>query len=492
MTAETDTAGMPPRPADHPREQARLSEAFVKILYGLLQAVRIHKNNNRTLLQGAGNLISLARRMQEADQAIVMGFHNKRIYFQESKLIYRRETTGLFDSTYDYFNRRGIVSVSFFPDEEGFSVDTIISLARLLDTAEQHASPRTWLETQLGQESFDAVQIELSSDDTPGQNRAQRAMRAYAYVLRSAEEIAEKLSENRTAGIGKTRRMIQNMVDLIIDDDYLFHALSTIRFYDDYTYSHSVNVAILAMCVGKRIGLSKRSLESLGICGLLHDLGKIEVPLEILNKPGKLTPEEFEEIKKHSMNSTRLIVKIRASRKHLSEILVAPFEHHLKYDLSGYPETNRKKPVSLFGRILTIADVYDAITTPRVYRRKTASPDQALGYMLEGAGKDFDPLLLKVFINMMGVYPVGTLLQLDTQETGLVTIPPEEAAQNGPPEDASRPWIVLIKKDRKGGVGREEIVNLSQKDERTGAYLRNIVRSFNPHDYGIQPAEVII
>lgn len=469
------------------------TDAFVKVLYSLLQAVRIHKDNNRTLIQGAERMIALLHGLQGEEDAVVLRLHNKRLYLQGSKLIYRRETTGLFDSIYDYFARRDITAVRFYPRRKTFTVDGIIAFVRLLDLAEQSTSPQAWMASQMKEEGIDAVEFEFRSEETTQPpDKSQRAMRAYAYVLRSAEEIAEKLSGGRSAGIGKIRRMIQNMVDLIIDDDYLFHALSTIRFYDDYTYSHSVNVAILSMCIGKRIGLSKRSLESLGVCGLLHDLGKIEVPLAILNKPGKLTPEEFEEIKKHSMNSTRLIVKIRASRKHLTEILVAPFEHHLKYDLSGYPETGRKKPVSLFGRILTICDVYDAITTPRSYRRKTLSPDQALGYMMQGAGKDFDPILLKVFVNMMGVYPVGTLLQLDTREAGLVTYPPEEAEKTDPGEEPARPWIVLLKKNWKDGAVKEEIINLSKKDERTGRYLRNIVKSFNPHDFGIQPAEVII
>lgn len=479
------------RPAGDERRREQRSTAFLKSFFSLLQAVKIHQNNNRALIGGAEKFIALARRLHESDDALVLRFHNKRIYLQESKLIYRRETIGLFDRLYDYFTKRGIVALRFHTGEAEFTVDAVIGLARLLNLAEQRPSPQGWLSERLDDPVFQSIRLVLRTDDARKQSRSQQGLRAYAYVLKSAEEIARKLSGDHPAGIGKTRRMIQNMVDLIIEDDPLFQALSTIRFYDDYTYAHSVNVAILAMCVGKRIGLSKRSLESLGICGLLHDLGKIEVPLDILNKPGKLTPGEYEEIKKHSMNSTRLIVKIRASRKHLSEILVAPFEHHLKYDLSGYPQTNRKKPVSLFGRILTISDVYDAITTPRVYRGTTLSPDEALGYMLQGSGKDFDPILLKVFINMLGVYPVGTLLELDTRELGLVTVPPEDLPEKSTPVDETRPWIVLLKKKQKNGMVKEKIVSLSSQDPQTGKYLRNIVKSFNPHEFGIQPTEII-
>jgi hypothetical protein len=108
-----------------------------------------------------------------------------------------------------------------------------------------------------------------------------------------------------------------------------------------------------------------------------------------------LTAEEFEEVKHHSLNSVRQILRLHAPQNMKARILLPPFEHHLKYDLLGYPRTNRNKPVSLFGRILAIADVFDAITSPRKYRPTSLSPDRAIRLMMEGAGKDFDPILLK-------------------------------------------------------------------------------------------------
>ena len=163
---------------------------------------------------------------------------------------------------------------------------------------------------------------------------------------------------------------------------------------------------------GRRIGLSRASLERLGICGFFHDLGKVEVPREIVTKPGALSATEWKEMQKHPLSSVRQILKLQASHDLKSKILLAPFEHHIRYDLSGYPKIHFIKQISLFGRILHIADVYDAITTPRVYRPLTLSPDQALSFMLEGSGTDSDPILLKVFAKMMGTFPVGTLLQV--------------------------------------------------------------------------------
>jgi hypothetical protein len=173
------------------------------------------------------------------------------------------------------------------------------------------------------------------------------------------------------------------------------------------------------------------------------------------------------------------ILNLFASHGLKSKILLAPFEHHINYDLTGYPPLYLKKRVSLFGRILHIADFYDAVTSPRVYRSFGLSPDQALNHMLKRAGTDFDPVLTKVFALMMGVYPVGTLVELDTGELGLVLDYPTNSG-------CVYPRIILLEKDRSGQLKRGELINLSEKLSETGAYRRNVVRSFNSAEYGIQ------
>jgi HD-GYP domain-containing protein (c-di-GMP phosphodiesterase class II) len=279
--------------------------------------------------------------------------------------------------------------------------------------------------------------------------------------------------------------VIQNMVDLVMEDEPILLGLSTIRDYDDYTFTHSVNVAILSMCLGQRIGLSRTSLHRLGICGLFHDLGKLDIPIEIIHQAGKLNQREFEEIKKHTIHSVAQIIKLEAPHDLKAKILLPPFEHHLKYDLSGYPKTNRKKSVSLFGRIITLADVFDAITSPRVYRNIAFTPDQALNIMLDGAGTDFDPILLKIFINMLGVYPIGSLLELDTGELALVM-------ETDKTSDGARPMVALLASDGNGDYVKVGVADLAERDAQSGAFRRNIVKSIHPSTLGIQPAEFLI
>jgi HD-GYP domain-containing protein (c-di-GMP phosphodiesterase class II) len=257
------------------------------------------------------------------------------------------------------------------------------------------------------------------------------------------------------------------------------------RDYDDYTYTHSVNVAILSLCLGKRIGLSRISLSHLAICGLVHDLGKMDIPKSILTKKGRLTDDEFKVMQTHPQRSLHQILKLQAPLDLKTKILLPPFEHHLKYDLSGYPKMPNKKSVSLFGRILALADVFDALTSPRIYRPEAYSPDLALNYMLKKSGKDFDPILLKVFINMLGVYPVGTLLKLDTKEIGIVT----RSSNHG---NCARPYITLLVQNGDGKFRKGGIVDLNEINPKTGLFERNIIRSCHPSNFGIQPADYIL
>jgi HD-GYP domain-containing protein (c-di-GMP phosphodiesterase class II) len=194
---------------------------------------------------------------------------------------------------------------------------------------------------------------------------------------------------------------------------------------------------------------------------------------------------DLEEIENHPVKSINHIIKLRTDEDLQARIIPPIFEHHLKYDLSGYPRHNREKPQSLFGRILTIADVFDAMTSVRIYRMTPFSPDQALGRMMEGAGQEFDPILLKVFVNMLGVFPTGTLLALDTGEMGLVM-------ENAGEGMMARPRILILVLDEKGGFRKGKTASLAERDPHTGAFRRNIVKTFHPASYGIQPAEFLV
>ncbi len=479
-------------------QQHGQQEQFFITFNRLVQMSKIHQDNNQILIDCSESFMTLLLQLSEEEPQVTVQIVNGRFFVQGQKLIYQRETAELIQHMLQFFQERGLEGIRFKTGQENrpHSSTDVIAFIRLLNAAGKRDHPLEWLGAEMERGGYPWAEVvkkaeaeiehhePLSEQEQRVRRQKKRARRTYACALSSIRNVAERVSVKQPVGSRKAVRIVQNMVDIIMGDEPVLLGLSTIRDFDDYTFSHSVNVAVLSMYLGKRIGLSRSSLERLGICGLFHDLGKVDISLDILHKPGRLTEEEIEEVQKHPLNTVRQVMKLKASRALKSRIIIPPFEHHMRYDLSGYPRVHRHGSISFFGNILAIADAFDAMTTPRPYQ-EPYSPDRALVLMLHGSGRYFHPVLLKVFIGMVGLYPVGTLLELDSGELGLVMEPPEQS-------DGSLPRILLLEHDGQGGFGRGSVVDLSETDPKTGAPLRKIVKSMHPSTRGIQPAEYFL
>jgi HD-GYP domain-containing protein (c-di-GMP phosphodiesterase class II) len=310
------------------------------------------------------------------------------------------------------------------------------------------------------------------------------AKKVFFETLGTIKEVITQIKQKRYPDVRKLKRLVQASVRLAMEDESIMLGLTTIKNYDEYTFNHSVNVSIYSIAVGRRLGLSKKALTELGITALLHDLGKSKVPREIVNKPDKLDDAEWVLMKKHPLMGVEIVLNLKQLGELNPRTVIGIFDHHLKTDLSGYPGLFRKKEPSLFGRIIQIADVYDAMTTPRVYRKKSFSPDQALAIMLKDRETTFDPILLKVFIGLVGIFPVGSLVLLDTKE---IAIPYK---MNPDPELLDRPQVIVIHRDGKGEV-KKSFVDLSEPGS-AGAYKRSIVKTLDPNKYHIDIVKYFI
>ena len=461
-----------------------LGGRFIKALHHLIHTVRIHQDNNQLLkecISHFGKVLVLTA----GDEGLEILLWRGRFFLQGEKLLYRRETFPLINEMIDYFPPRGLQGLKFLPTFKKAAYKDFITFARLLDECAAQEDPPSWLEEQLKANGLPWLEILREMDEIPPDldlRRKEQAKQTYLHALGAIQEVAKKVSQRSIAGIRKARRLAQNMVDLVLEDESLLLGLTTIRDYDDYTYTHSVNVALLSMSLGKRIGLSQVFLEQLAICGMFHDLGKVEVSKDILEKPNMLNTGEWDRMSKHPLIGVHRVLRLHASSEMISRIALGPYEHHLNYDLTGYPSVHFTNKLTLFGKILRITDTYDALTSDRAYRPRTFSPDEALKMMWERAGVHYDPILLKTFIDMMGLYPVGTLLKLDSGELGLVLDYPDES-------ERARPQILLLEDDGEGGFKSGMSVNLTTRDKETGSYLRNVVRCLHPSTLGIQPAQ---
>lgn len=212
------------------------------------------------------------------------------------------------------------------------------------------------------------------------------------------------------------KKMVNKIIDeLLVNGDILYN-LSEIKSVDDYTFEHSVNVCILSLITGIGLGFDLQKLRELGSGAIMHDIGKLCIPQEILKKPSQLTVDEFEEIKKHTIFGYDILKK--SKKVSLVSAYIA-FGHHERYDGSGYPLQLKNDNIQICARIVAVADVYDALTSDRVYRKKL-KPNEVYEYITSLGVNHFDPRVIESFVKYVTIYPVGTGVLLNTRERGLV------------------------------------------------------------------------
>ena len=210
--------------------------------------------------------------------------------------------------------------------------------------------------------------------------------------------------------------VVKEMAELTIADPHALFALSMLKDYDNYTFTHSVNVSVISLTVGRACGLNEEQLRTIGLGGLLHDLGKLKVDVAIITKPGKLNDNEFAEIRKHPGTGAELVEQMEGVTSDVVDIVLG---HHLRYDRTGYPADAKGHNFSPMTDMAAIADTYDALTTLRSYQRPS-TPRKAIERLRELAGTSLHPDFTERFITSLGTYPVGTLVRLDSNELGLV------------------------------------------------------------------------
>jgi HD-GYP domain-containing protein (c-di-GMP phosphodiesterase class II) len=466
---------------------------FLKTLYHLSQTARIYDDNNQLIKDSLKKfkdcLLETTR-----EENLNINLWRGRFYLSGEKVLYNRENAGLLNELVDYFSERQIGGLQCLMISEKASSEELMQFIRLLDASVGQENPFDWLDQNLSAKRLVWIEIFRQKEDQPkeaekdpAKRRRERARKAYAHALTTIQEI-EKVSGS-VVGMRKARRLAQTIVDLVREEKSLVLGMSTIKQFDDYTYTHSVNVSLLATALGRHIGLSKVTLEQLCVRALFHDLGKLEISRKILHKEGKLNHEEWQSLQNHPLIGVRKILRMNASKAMRSKIIQGPFEHHLNNDLTGYPKIHFTKKLSLMGKILRIADVYEALTADRVYRPRSFTPDGALRKMWGEIGKYFDPILLKSFISMMGLYPVGSLVELNDGRTALVIDYPE-----GSPKDM--PVIQILMENDQGGLTRGETISLaarltSEMKDAKSPRLR-IVKSIHPSHLGIQVAHFFV
>jgi HD-GYP domain-containing protein (c-di-GMP phosphodiesterase class II) len=232
-------------------------------------------------------------------------------------------------------------------------------------------------------------------------------------------ELDRLVKSNRAASAERVRGVVRGLVDNILTNRHALVGLTGLKDHDEYTFFHSVNVAILSLALGSMLSSDRRFLNSLGVGALMHDIGKMAIDLDILNKPGALSSDEWDQVRRHPL----IGAGVAASMPGLDRAsIVVILEHHMRADLDGYPQRRPPRKQHLSSRIVALADAYDAMTSRRAYSDARLQ-DESMEVLAKNSGSAFDPVLVRLFVQMLGVYPPRSVVRLSTGETGIVLRP---------------------------------------------------------------------
>lgn len=277
----------------------------------------------------------------------------------------------------------------------------------------------------------------------------------------------------------KAKQLVNDLTDQVMASSHALVWLTFLKERDAYTANHCVNVCVLAISFGRCLGLSKDELNLVGLGGLLHDLGKMKTPDEILNKPGKLTPEEFEIMKQHPTLGFQLL----KNEKDLSmEVLDIVLHHHERKNGYGYPDELPEHKIPRLTQVVAIVDVYDAITSDRCYH-DGMSPYDALNNIYKWAEKDFNKEMVESFIKCLGIYPIGSLVELDNGLVGVVI--------SANSSTKLRPMIMLVLDKKKHPFKKRKILNLANTNWSKGPHALQITKILNAREYNINIKQII-
>ncbi len=320
---------------------------------------------------------------------------------------------------------------------------------------------------------------ETDDDDREGDEQLERAKRTYSHGVTVARDVVQGVRMGRAPNTRRLKRAVQLIVDQVLENELSITGLTTLRDFDEYTFTHSVNVCIFSVALGRRLGLDRLQLYDLGLAGLMHDIGKARIDVNVINKASALDEQEWRRMQAHPWLGTITLFRMREGEDLPYRAILAAHEHHMKIDLSGYPRPIRPRRLGFFSRLVAVADGYDAATTRRSYQTLPWEPSEVLREMWLNPNRGYDPVIVKALINLLGIYPVGTVVILDTFEVAIVAGPGND------PAELHRP-VVRLALDATGArvppPGRLVDLSVAGPD---GSYPRTIVKVTSPDRYGL-------
>ena len=422
-------------------------------------------------------LISLAEKMTVTIEGLLQGREDVTFYFVHGELFFEIHSVPIDENTallMELFADRDIGGIAFRP---GFTTEELIKLAILMSKEPAVLKEGNITEVLAGEAILhielhrSVVLIEKKSESKKTKEGEKKPEELFKDAIEAIKGIVQNAQLNKTINMRKMNMVIQSMVESISDNRDALVGVTGVKMHDQHALAHLVNTSILAMSLASFLSFEKKQVIALGLAAILHDIGKVRVPNEIINKPDLLTGEEWEAVERHPIEGALIIADIPGITK---MAMVTAFEHHQHGGAHGYPQTDGSTGQHLFSQIVSLADAYEVLTAVRVYYKAIMPSDEVIRTLVKKRGSDFDATLVKAFINMIGIFPIGTLLKLSSGEIGLVV---------HQTSDLMRPRVLLLTKF--DGSEKESGEEVSLLEMTAGKHKRDITGTIDSHTANI-------
>ena len=438
-----------------------------------LKNLQLYDTNNVNVRTALTQFMEHAAQLFEDDAQVRMSAARNYLFINDVRLRGGRGGFQNYELLYYELTRRGIGAIIFSNaiTEEEVERSLVIINQAAVDSAPDPSA----IEQRLQATGIRTVEIEpiaegeLEIDLTSLAEEARKAaISAYFRTLYSTRDLFQEIKEGRKYHTRILKRRVQQMVDVALEGDFTLLALTRVKNHISYQVNHAINVAVLSIWLGMELGLGKMALEQLALASLFADVGMAYLPEDIQDGKEHLSEDERKIVRQHPLLGAKVVLGWgRMSEVAIRSMLVA-FQHHATSD---YPQLVPLEKTDLFSRIVRIVDTYDAMTTSRPFRKRPMRPEEALKALMEDDGQNYDPLLVKLLVNTMGIYPVGTMVKLSSGELGVVHRPSVE------PGLVNRPFVNVLS-DATGEPTEGVLLDLSQRN-KAGKFARSIVATFD-------------
>ena len=373
-----------------------------------IRAAQLYAPDHPLLARNVDGLLGALKSLHQHQPAVTVGIVDNEFVVSDTPL--QKASAGMKDLI-DKLRVNKVERISF---ERGVTAEEVVALmlgvARLSGKGGDAEQAWNFAHIRVGRITSEAGKDGIASDMAA-------IKQLYAKAVSAAEAAWQSAAAEGKPDVPAALHAVEGLADAVTQNRTALVALTAMRNYDNYTFTHMVNVSILTMGQARALGIEGRLLREFGLSALMHDIGKVRTPKEILQKPERLTDEEFVIMRRHPMEGAEIL------RRTPEMPILAPvvaFEHHLRLDGTGYPEGAKRAVLNLGTMICSIADVYDAMRSQRAYQQAFPT-DRVLAVLKQDDGAHFEAQLVRRFVQLLGIYPPGTLVKLASESIAVVT-----------------------------------------------------------------------